>query len=391
LELGLTAALPIVTVGLLFSTTGAYAALGREGLAGAQLAIAALNASGTLPFRIRDEHRDPHGMTERYAGMAAEIVALGARHIVGCTTSWSRKEVIPVLEKHDATLWYPCPYEGFECNEQVVYLGACPNQHILPLLQHILPRFGSNGYLVGSNYIWGWETNRIARDIIEQSGGSIAGERYAPLGDADLGHILRDIRLKRPDFVLNTLIGPSSYSFLEAYHALGEADPDFSMEKRPVVSCNLAEGEAALLGHKAAGLYTIAPYFQALPTSANQHFLSQLDAASQPVSAFFAQAYSAVQLLVAGLVAAETEDGKSVLASLSQATPSTPLGPLQILAANNHAVLTPHIARVTASGALAIIEQRDEPIAPDPYLAHTSLVVASADRARAGSNLRVVK
>jgi len=179
----LTALPTTVAVGLLFSTTGPDAALGREGPAGTRLAIDEINGSARHDFTLRAEHRNPQGVAERYASMAQDLVErAGAHHIVGCTTSWSRKDVIPVLEKHGATLWYPCPYEGFECNEQVVYIGACPNQHILPLLDYVLPRFGVEGYLVGSNYIWGWETNRIARNIVEQSAGIVTGERYVAPG-----------------------------------------------------------------------------------------------------------------------------------------------------------------------------------------------------------------
>ena len=39
-----------------------------------------------------------------------------------------------MLEKAGGTLWYACPYEGFEANEHVVYMHACPNQHLVPLL-----------------------------------------------------------------------------------------------------------------------------------------------------------------------------------------------------------------------------------------------------------------
>ncbi|TIL80332.1 MAG: N-acetylmuramoyl-L-alanine amidase, partial [Mesorhizobium sp.] len=69
-------------------------------------------------------------------------------------------------------------YEGFEANEHVVYMHACPNQHLVPLLAHVVPRFGANGFLLGSNYIWGWETNRVARDLIADAGGKVLGERY---------------------------------------------------------------------------------------------------------------------------------------------------------------------------------------------------------------------
>jgi branched-chain amino acid transport system substrate-binding protein len=396
LESVLAAAANTITIGLLFSTTGPYAALGREGLDGALFAVEEINKGGTCAFALRTDHRDPAGVTERYAGLARDLLGKGgARHIVGCTTSWSRKEVIPVLEKHGAMLWYPCPYEGFECNEQVIYLGACPNQHILPLLQYILPRFGTNGYLVGSNYIWGWETNRIARDILEQSGGAIVGERYAPLGDVDIGHIIRDIRAKRPAFVVNTLIGPSSYAFLRAYRDLGISDPDFAMARRPVLSCNLAEREAASLGDVAEGLYTIAPYFQDLSSEANRQFLKRVGTvrpSALPVSAFFAQAYSAVHILAAGLSRAGTDESRAVLGAMIEREMPTPFGRIRISAANNHAALKPHIARVLGNGRLTVIEHRRDPILPDPYLAHTNLVIGNTSEiGNAAGHLRVVK
>ncbi|WP_264830592.1 transporter substrate-binding protein, partial [Klebsiella aerogenes] len=71
----------------------------------------------------------------------------GCRHIVGTITSIARKEVIPLVEKHDGLLWYMCPYEGFEANENVIYTGACPNQHLLPLFDYLLPRYGRRPYL----------------------------------------------------------------------------------------------------------------------------------------------------------------------------------------------------------------------------------------------------
>jgi branched-chain amino acid transport system substrate-binding protein len=385
-----------IPVGVLFSTTGPYAALGQEGLAGAMTAIAEINSTATHGVRLAAQVRDPHGSTEKYATLASDIVATtGARHILGCTTSWSRKEIIPVLEKSATMLWYSCPYEGFEAHEQVLYLGACPNQHILPLLAFALPRFGDQGYLVGSNYIWGWETNRIARDFIEAAGGAIAGERYVPLGDADVGRIIEEIRSKKPDFVVNTLIGPSSYAFLAAYHQLGLADPAFSQNVRPVLSCNFAESEVAEVGAASIGQYAISPYFQSLDTDDNLRFLAiarRFAPTSPHISAFFAQAYAAVHLMVRGLVKAGTDDTATVRAALDGVTIAAPFGPLAIDQATNHAVLTPRIARSVAGG-FEIVADSGVAVSPDPYLARSSLspirdVGTPSQRA---THLRVIK
>jgi branched-chain amino acid transport system substrate-binding protein len=387
-----------IAVGVLFSSKGPYAALGREGHAGAMTAIAEINESPDYDFALLPHVRDPEGSAEQYAVLSQDIIATsGARHIVGCTTSWSRKEVIPVLEKHGTMLWYPCPYEGFECNEQVVYLGACPNQHILPLLQFVLPRFGNNAFLVGSNYIWGWETCRIARDIVEHSGGAISGERFVPLGCVDIERVIAEIRQKRPNFVVNTLVGPSCYAFLKAYHQLGRDDPAFHPDIRPVISCNFSESEADELGGVAEGQYVIAPYFQSLPTPQNQAFLcaaARLMPEARHVSAFFAQSYTAIHMIAQGIRLAGSDAPEAMHDAHDGAAFQSPFGPVEIDQATNHAILTPRIARIGAGGAFDIIVDNGVPVFPDPYLAHSKIAIVSGhDNAPSNKapHLRVVK
>ena len=133
-------------------------------------------------------------------------------------------------------------------------MHACPNQHLVPLLAHVVPRFGADGFLLGSNYIWGWETNRVARDLIADAGGKVLGERYLPLGETDVSRLIAEIQATRPDFILNNLIGPSSYAFLAAYAATWPtSDPHFRPERCPVLSCNLTECELPAIGEAGNG------------------------------------------------------------------------------------------------------------------------------------------
>ena len=382
-----------IPIGVLFSSSGAYASLGREGMAGAMTAIAEINASGLHAFELVPEIRDPHGNIEAYANLCRDIIdGSGARFVVGCTTSWSRKEVIPVLEKTGTHLWYPCPYEGFEGNDQVVYVGACPNQHIVPLLDYVIPRHGQAPMLVGSNYIWGWETNRIARDVVERRGGAIKAERYLPLGDVDVSHLIEEVRLKRPDFILNTLIGPSSHAFVEAYAGLARTDPGFAPERRPIISCNWTEAEVAKLGEKATGHLSVAPYFQSLATDDNAAFLAtvhKLVPGFDNISAFFAQSYAAVHMIARGLAATGKSEASVVLAHATEDSYRSPFGPLRIHAETNHAILAPHIGKANAHG-FDIVMGADAPVVPDPYLAHTGVRSGGGTR-RDAPHLRVIK
>lgn len=340
-----------IEIGVLFSRSGSYSLLGEACRAGALRAIAEIDAEPGLAFRFVPVERDPGGNVDRYGPLCAEILrTTGARHIVGCVTSWSRKEVIPELEKAGGTLWYPCPYEGFEASEHVVYTHACPNQHLLPLLRWAFPRFGRRGYLAGSNYIWGWEVGRVARDLILDAGGEILGDRYLPIGDAGVDRIIAEIRATRPDFVLNSLIGPSSYAFLAAYAALGRADPHFTAATCPVLSCNLTECELGILGDSAAGLISAGPYFR--DPAAPEAFASSFEAA----------AYDAVRTLAAKLGAGGDADLATLL--------SRPAGGgLTLDRRTQHAVLPVVIAQV-GDGAFRTLA-RWESVAPDPYLSRS--------------------
>ena len=252
-----------VTLGLLYSTTGSYARIGQACLTGAQAAIARINADPARSLTLTAVTRDPGGNIDLYAPMCADILqGTPARHIIGCVTSWSRKEVIPTLEKHGGSLWYAVPYEGFEASDHVVYLHACPNQHLLPLLDWALPTHGGAAYLTGSNYIWGWEMNRLARERITAAGGRVTGERYLPLGSVDIARMIEEVEATAPDFILNSLIGPSSYAFLRAYAALGERNARFRPDRCPVLSCNLTECELPEIGAAAEGLIAAGPYFK---------------------------------------------------------------------------------------------------------------------------------
>ena len=136
-----------IEIGILYSRSGNYRLIAEACRAGAIAAIADINADPTAPSSSSRSSATRRQYRPLRPGCAEILASSGARHIIGCVTSWSRKEVIPVLEKAGGTLWYACPYEGFEANEHVVYMHACPNQHLVPLLGYVVPRFGADGFL----------------------------------------------------------------------------------------------------------------------------------------------------------------------------------------------------------------------------------------------------
>jgi len=251
----------IVDIGVLLSRSGMYAALSRASRDGLIRGVEEVNSDPGLDVSFRVTERDPDGRLDRYAPLCREILrSSGARHIFGCITSASRKEVIPELERFDGILWYPVPYEGFEASERVAYMHSCPNQHLLPLLEWALPMLGTRAYLVGSNYIWGWEMAQIAREKITAAGGQVIGDRYLPIGDTELDHIISDIRALKPAFILNSLVGDSSYAFLAQLAELKQ-EAEFA-DGLTVLSCNFTECEIEAAGEAAEGLVSAGPWFE---------------------------------------------------------------------------------------------------------------------------------
>ncbi|MER8635853.1 transporter substrate-binding protein [Mesorhizobium sp. M1365] len=353
-----------IEIGILYSRSGNYRLVSESCRAGAMNAIADVNADLATPFEFIPIERDPQGNIDRYASGCADILAnSGARHIIGCVTSWSRKEVIPILERAGGTLWYVCPYEGFEANEHVVYTHACPNQHLVPLLAYVVPRFGADGFLLGSNYIWGWETNRVARDLIADAGGKVLGERYLPLGEVDVARLIAEIQATRPDFILNNLIGPSSYAFIAAYAELGRRDPHFRPERCPILSCNLTECELPALNGAGDGHLSVGPYF---------HDISGADRGAVPVppvmpaSSFEAAAYASVRMLAEILTLNPGAQWTDLPKVFSETSFRTPLGDIAIDPQTQHATLPVLIGRIDGTSFKTVTLTKG--VAPDPYL-----------------------
>ncbi|MBA8903867.1 branched-chain amino acid transport system substrate-binding protein [Phyllobacterium sp. P30BS-XVII] len=359
-----------VKIGILYSTIGPYGAIGRDSRDGAEFAIDEIR--NKYPGAIEPVFIDPQGHIPGYLDGARSLLRdHGCNHIVGTITSIARKEVIPLVEKHDGLLWYMCPYEGFEANENVIYTGACPNQHLLPLFDYMLPRYGRRPYLVGANYVWGWEMNRLARELIYQAGGEVLGERYLPLEETAVERIILDIEQRRPSFVLNNLIGPASYAFLQAFKVLGDRDPAFLPENCPVVSCDLSECELDEIGTGVAtGHFSVAAYFDSLVSPENLAFKTEASkrfGSQRHLSNIFASAYAAVKLCGETIIAAGTDDPQTVRRHLSGVPLSTVFGEVQIDPDTNHMALPFHLGRINDDNSFDIVNSQPA-IAADPYL-----------------------
>ena len=277
----------------------------------------------------------------------------------------------------------------------MIYGGAAPNQHLAPLAEWALPRFGPTCYCIGSNYIWPWENNRTMRQIANDCGGRILRERYLAVGCTDVAEVIRDIAEMRPDFIFNTLIGESSYAFYRAYHALSRPMPT---SPGAPAGGQLQPVGAGVARHRHPGrdrahrLQRLFPVDRAARECGIHHGLPR--ARSGPIASLPRMPNppgSSRACLLCRCAPPDRPSIPDVKRALYDCRLEAPQGPVWIDPENNHAWLTPRIGRSVAGAGFEMLWEAATPTRPDPYLANLSTErlrarVARPERAR----LRVV-
>lgn len=364
-------------VGVLFSRGGATSSIELSQLMATMFAIREINDSGGIDGReIIPVHYDPQSSPALYAALATRLVQEDKVNVIfGCYMSSTRKAVIPVVERWNRVLFYPTLYEGFEFSENVIYTGAAPNQNSAVLADYMTAHFGARVYLVGSDYIYPYESNRIMSDfILERRGGAKLGEKYVRLEatEKDFVSIVRDIRDRQPDFIFSTVVGKATRMFYQAY-----ADAGLDPHRMPIASLTTCETEVSEMGTRIAqGHITAAAYFQSIDSVLNRDCIARFRGVFGDVvepNMCWEAAYFQVHLFAQAVRRAGTDEREPLLAHLLGSEFEAPQGRVRVDPGNHHTRLYPRIGRVDANGSYTILAESVKGIDPDPYLvSHTA-------------------
>lgn len=364
-----------VRVGMLFSETGVTAAIEKSERMATQWAVEEINAAGGIGGRpLELVAYDPQSSPASYRCLAEKLVAEdGVRVILGCYMSSTRKAVLPVLDRWNALLFYPTLYEGFEYSRHVIYTGAAPNQNSVQLAEHMTRNFGSRVFLVGSDYVYPYESNRIMSDLVLERGGEKVAEIYLPL-DAkpeDFHAIVKRIKSQQPDFIFSTVVGDATAMLYRAYAEAG-LDP----ARMPIASLTTTEAEIESMGARfAAGHITSAPYFQSVDTPANRRCVAAFKGRfgeDKVTNQCWEAAYFQVHLLADAMRRTDPDDVEALLGALPGSEFEAPQGRVRVDEHNHHVWLRPRIGRAREDGQFDIIEEARSWVRPDPYLvSHT--------------------
>ena len=365
-----------IRVGVLFSETGVTSTIGRSQRRGTLLAIEEVNEAGGIGGReLVPVMYDAQSTPAIYAQHAERLILEDKVNVIlGCYMSSSRKAVLPIVEKWNKLLFYPTLYEGFEFSNNIIYTGAAPNQNSVQLAEFMTANFGARVYLVGSDYIFPYESNRIMGELVLQRQHSErVAERYVPLQatEKDFKPIIDGIRLLQPDFIFSTIVGDSTACFYRAY-----AEAGFDPKKMPIASLTTSEAEISQMGASGTGHFTSAPYFQSIDTEVNRRTLARFRARfgedSVPNLCWEA-AYFQTHILANALISAGTDDLAQLMPCILGSEYDAPQGRVRIDPTNHHTCLHPRIGVADSRGRLRIVRQATRPVYPDPYMVTHSL------------------
>ncbi|WP_394782140.1 transporter substrate-binding domain-containing protein [Undibacterium sp.] len=357
-------------IGILYSRSGVTAVTESEHFFGTVLAIEEINAHGGVLGRpLLPVAYDPKGDADAYRKLATKLLMEDDVNVIfGCSQSSSRKAVLPVVERTNGLLFYCSIYEGFEYSPNVIYTGAVPNQNSMQLAAYLLKNKGKRFFLLGADYIYPRESNRIMRDMVEQHGGEILDEVYLPTdaSEAAISEVLNEIKRLEPEVVFLTLIGSGARSFYRLFKNLG-----LDTLQICVASLTMAEEEIRLIGPELCeGHITSATYFNSLDNASNRRFLALWQArfGDSPTSMWSEMAYNQVHLFAKALeVSGGLETSKLVNAAHTVHL-ETPEGSITVDPENNHCALIPRIGVSRADGGFNVVWEGKQAVKPDPYM-----------------------
>ncbi|MFK0382334.1 transporter substrate-binding domain-containing protein [Agrobacterium sp. NPDC090273] len=358
-------------IGVILSESGVTKDMELPQRAAIQLAVDEINdRGGVLGRKFEAIFRDPASKPARYGAIAQELCRDERVNVIfGAHMSSSRKAIVPVVEANNALLFYPTTYEGFEYSRNCIYAGAAPNQNSVPLVDYLMEHCGKRIFLVGSDYVYPYASNRIISDLVKNEGGQVVDELYVPLEleQRHIERIIARIRDAKPDAIYSTIVGEGIPEFYSAFYAAG-----FDPKQTPIASQSTSEVDIALLQPGAAeGHIIAAPFFDSLQTPSAQAFASAMRSrtgGTLPATAPAEAAYYSVHLFATALAIAGDDSIDALLPALYEVEFDAPQGPVRIDRSTNHVLLWPRVARVKEGAPYEIVSAPEERVMPDPYL-----------------------
>lgn len=265
-----------IRVGAILDLSGPFQPFGTQKLRMLQLTVEEINAAGgLLGKQIELVSYDAQSNNQLYTQYAQQLALKDKVAVVHAGLQSSSREVIrPVLRRANMLYFYNTPYEGGVCDRNAFLTGTTPEQLLKNLLPYMVKRFGKRMYILAADYNFGQLSEKWTRKLAKDIGAEVVASEFFPLDVNQFGATISKIQAAKPDFIVNTFVGPAHASFYGQWAASGMKG------KIPICSQTFGEGGETVRMPQdiTEGIVVCYSYMDEIDTPANKAFIDKFKA-----------------------------------------------------------------------------------------------------------------
>jgi branched-chain amino acid transport system substrate-binding protein len=278
-----------IKIGFLVPQTGPLAANGKDMINGMQLYLEEQGyrlAGREVKLIIEDdEGKPPTGITKARSlvesqGVHVLVGPLSAAVGYAIAPYVDDKKVptlFPIVSAEDITQRKRSPY--------IVRTGWSSSQPSHPFGKWVYDNLKYKRIaMIGYDFAFGWEVAAGFQRTFEEAGGQVVQKLWPPLGTADLGPYLAQLR-RDVDAVYAVFSGADALRFAKQFNDAG------LRARLPLIGGGTFTDEHVLrsMGDEVLGVVTALHYSAALQTPANQKFVKAYEAKYQQVPSYYSE------------------------------------------------------------------------------------------------------
>jgi branched-chain amino acid transport system substrate-binding protein len=203
---------PLV-IGLTMDASGQYAASGGEERLGAMMAIKEFNdKGGVLGRRIEAMHMDTETTPATGSRVAERMITRNeAAFLIGAVHSGVANAISQVAQKYGCIFLNTnssSPTEsGKDCHRVKFVWDGNGTNFAEAIVKNSIRARGKKWVLLTNDYVWGQNTSKATRTIVEANGGQIVEELMVPQNTRDFSSYLLKLQQLKPEVVATAIGG----------------------------------------------------------------------------------------------------------------------------------------------------------------------------------------
>jgi branched-chain amino acid transport system substrate-binding protein len=203
---------PLV-IGLTMDASGQYAASGGEERLGAMMAIKEFNdKGGVLGRRIEAVHMDTETTPATGSRVAERMITRNeAAFLIGAVHSGVANAISQVAQKYGCIFLNTnssSPTEsGKDCHRVKFVWDGNGTNFAQAIVKNAIRASGKDWVLLTNDYVWGHNTSKATRAVVEANGGKIVDELLVPQNTRDFSSYLLKLQQLKPAVVATAIGG----------------------------------------------------------------------------------------------------------------------------------------------------------------------------------------